>query len=381
MWHVLDANSIWIREFAEALGEHADVRAWVAHIRIGGAFEKWERISRPTRSQMWLHEFPLQRGYARFPLARLLDYGGDIAKRLSRQGDARYSPLVCTTPFYAPVAEKWRGPVIYYQTDLTVEYHGVNKRVVREMDRRMCRVAAAVCPNSARIREYLIHEAGCEARKITVVPNATRAENVADRPLLSAGPLPPDVAGLLRPIAGVIGNMGGNVDWELVSGIVTQTPWLSWILVGPVSDQISDARQNRCRLHLLRHGGRVRFIGPRPYASLKQYAQSFDVAILPYLKREPTYSGSSTRFYEHLAACRPMLATRGFEELLHKEPLLRLGDTAAEFVTHLEQLRGNKFQDGEEGVRWAVSRSETWAHRALAVMSALDGRLTAGATA
>jgi hypothetical protein len=179
-----------------------------------------------------------------------------------------------------------------------------------------------------------------------------------------------------RPIAGVIGNLGENLDWELVSGIVARTPWLSWIFVGPTRDPIRDAQQNRCREQLLRLGGKVWFTGPRPNSSLLRYAQSFDVALLPYLKNEP-----ATPFYEHLAACRPMLATRGNEELLDKEPLLRLADTMAEFVAHLERLRENRFRDGEEGVRWAVSRSETWTHRALAMMSALDGRLTAGATA
>src|SRR5260370_22295825 len=149
MWHVLDANSIWVREFAEALGEHADVRAWVANMRLGGAFENWERISRPARSQMWVHEFPLQRGYARFPISQLLDYGSVLARRLSRQGDARCSPLVCTTPFYAPVAEKWSRPAIYYQSDLTSHHQCVNKQTVREMDRWDGPGAAGVVPYSA----------------------------------------------------------------------------------------------------------------------------------------------------------------------------------------------------------------------------------------
>src|ERR1035438_206201 len=76
-------------------------------------------------------------------------------------------------------------------------------------------------------------------------------------------------------------------------------------------------------------GGRVVFTGGKRYGDLQAYARSLDVAFLPYQRRkEPTYSGSSTRFYEHLAACRPMISTRGFEELLHKEPLLRLVDRA-----------------------------------------------------
>ena len=73
-------------------------------------------------------------------------------------------------------------------------------------------------------------------------------------------PLPPVLEGLSRPVAGIIGNLAANLDWE------------------------------------------------------------FDVAILPYRFGEPNYSGSATRFYEHLAACRPMLATPNVAELQTKQP-------------------------------------------------------------
>ncbi len=108
------------------------------------------------------------------------------------------------------------------------------------------------------------------------------------------------------------------------------------------------------------------------YGTLRDYARSFDVAILPYTKKEPTYSGSSTRFYEHLAAGRPMLATRGFEELLHKEPLLQLVNDAEHLAHELERLRSKRFQDGFEELRWMTSKNETWSSRALSMRQALS---------
>jgi len=117
-------------------------------------------------------------------------------------------------------------------------------------------------------------------------------------------------------------------------------------------------------------GGRIRFVGHKPYGLLNKYARSVDVAVLPYFKREPTFSGSATRFYEHLAACRPMLATRGVEELLRKEPFVRLVDGPDEMLAALQQLRAAGFQDGLERIRWAVSRKETWLDRATAMTDA-----------
>jgi hypothetical protein len=93
--------------------------------------------------------------------------------------------------------------------------------------------------------------------------------------------------------------------------------------------------------------------------------------VLPYLKREPTYSGSSTRFYEHLAACRPILATDGFSELLHKEPLLTILRTSSEWLRALHQLRDRRFCDGLEERRWKQSQSETWEMRAQNLLETL----------
>jgi glycosyltransferase involved in cell wall biosynthesis len=110
-------------------------------------------------------------------------------------------------------------------------------------------------------------------------------------------------------------------------------------------------------------GGRAHFTGPKPYGELQGFARCFDVAVLPYRKKEPTYSGSSTRFYEHLTACRPMVATRGFAELLEKPPLLDLVDTAEEMAAALEQLRVLGFRDGQETARWEASKQGTWEER------------------
>jgi hypothetical protein len=112
-------------------------------------------------------------------------------------------------------------------------------------------------------------------------------------------------------------------------------------------------------------------VGSKQYGELKAYARAVDVAVLPYMKREPTFSGSSTRFYEHLAACRPILATDGFAELLDKEPLLRILKTPAEWLGALHELRDQQFRDGVEEQRWRQSQLETWEMRAQHLSEAL----------
>lgn len=374
VWHVLDVRAIWIKEFASALGGEVPTLGWLPSIRNTGRLENWEREEAIKDPSLCVRHFPLQRGFARAPVTWLAHEGKRLSSRLTRQArEEKYSPLICCSPHYVDVARRWHGPVIYYVTDLFVTC-GEDGSRIRSFDRRMCAVADLVCPNSHRIADYLRTEANCSSDKIRVIPNATRAANLLPAPSSQPAELPLDIAELPRPVAGVLGNLANNIDWLLLHDVIDQTPWLSWAFIGPAEMPVLEAKQERARSSLMARRGRIRFAGLKPYGLLRNYARAFDVAVLPYRKIEPTYSGSSTRFYEHLATCRPMLATRGFEELLHKEPLLRLTDSSKEMVAALEELNRAGFRDGFEEARWKASRKETWEERASAMKGAVMQR-------
>ncbi len=361
-WQVLDVGSIWMREFASALAVQVPTVAWEPTISNFGHFESWLRSETSDNPPLTIRHFPLQRGYARSPLIWLAPFQNKLLKTLiTATSSPRQTPLICSTPFYAPLAERWPGPVVYYSTDLTFAYHGLDSAQVNKLDARMCKIAAAVCPNSRRIADYFVSQAQCPLAKITIIPNATRESNVAPAPLLHPGSLPPECRDLPRPIAGVIGNLAGNMDWLFIAESIRLTPHLNWLFVGPISMPIEDPAQSSAREWVRQH---ALFVGPKPYGELQAYARAFDVAILPYQKKEPTYSGSSTRFYEHLAACRPMIATRGFAELLEKPPLITLVDTAPELRSAIESLQQQNFTDGLEAARWRASKVGTWEERA-----------------
>ncbi len=378
-WHVLDVRSIWIREFTGALSAQTPALGWLPQIHswpwLRSRGQELTMLDPPMRVQ----RFTLPRGFARAPVRYVVPTGRRLAEVMGAHSPGP-AVLVCTAPHFEGVARHWAGPVVYYVTDYFPAY-GENPARILALDRRMCARAELVCPNSERIADYLAAEAGCDPAKITVVPNATRARNVLSEPLLEAALLPADIADLPRPVAGVIGNLASNIDWVLLRETVERTPWLSWVLVGPTEMAVPPGEQREARRRLMHHGERVRFIGYKPYAQLCDYARALDVAVLPYLGTEPTYSGSSTRFDEHLAACRPILASCGFAELLSKEPLLRLFRDAGGAVALLEQLRARDFCDGEEEHRWRQSRMETWEARANAMRAALEARCTVPACA
>ena len=190
----------------------------------------------------------------------------------------------------------------------------------------------------------------------------------------AAASLPADIAHLPRPIAGVIGNLAGNMDWDLIEAAIERSEPFTWLFVGSNNMRIADAAARAARERVMRHP-RTCFTGPRLYGDLMLYARSVDVAVLPYRRCEPTFSGSSTRFYEHLAATRPMLATPGVHELLEKAPLVNLVTTPQKMAEALETLRAGSFEDGCGDLRWQSSQRATWSGRAAQMAAALAMRL------
>ncbi len=387
LWHLLQVSDVLDLELASALAESVPVLAWQpertlrpAQILPGGEQERPGTptdgfTSTPQTQTLRIRNLPLLRGFARPPISWIARTGPQVLERLLAQTpDATHSTLICSVPYFAAVAEQWPGPVIYWLTDLIAAYSSADRNQVVALDRRMCAAATLVCPNSERLKSYFLTQAACDPAKIEVIPNATRASNLLPAPPISPAPLPPSAQHLSRPIAGVVGNLAGNMDWLLLEKLVAFTPWLSWLFVGPTSMHMRDRAARQARAALMADP-RCLFVGRQPYGDLAAYAQSFDVAVLPYLRCEPTYSGSSTRFYEHLAACRPMIATRGLEELTRKPPLLTLVDTVEQAVAAVNHLRTVNFDDGLCTARWQASQQGTWQFRAQTIQRALAARL------
>ena len=384
LWHVLQVSDVLDLELASALAESVEVIAWEPRramlpglVRTGAEDERPSSLSDmlDPETVFRVRALPLMRGFARAPFRWVARTGSTVTKRMLRQTpDPAASTLICTTPYFAEVAERWPGPVVYWLTDLIAEYGGADRDTVHALDRRMCRAATLVCPNSGRLARYLVDVAGCDSAKICITPNATRKANLLEAIPDGPAALPTRVEAIQRPVAGVIGNLAGNMDWPLLHARVQATPWLGWVFVGGTAMEIADPVDRKARAEVMEMEN-TEFVGRQPYGELAGYARSFDVAVLPYRRCEPTYSGSSTRFYEHLAACRPMLSTQGLEELTHKTEVLTLFDTAEQGLAALDRLRAQGFQDGLTDRMWNQSRDGTWSARAEAMQRGLRARL------
>ena len=382
VWQYLQISDTVDREFATGLSVFVPVLGWKpTSRRFPGDWAKSRAneqavVADPHSPALRTQTFPLQKGFSRMPNPLQSVIGHGIARRLLRQSaHPERTPLICSIPYFAGVAEYWPGPVIYYLTDYMAGYRGADPDLVRRLDRRMCRTADLVCANSTRLADYLVSEAGCDRRKVEVVPNATRESNLLPVAPSKPAALPADVADLPRPIAGVIGNMAGNLDWLLLSEMVDRTPGVSWLFVGPTSMDVENSAQLAARQKMLAQGGRVRFIGAKPYGELAAYARGFDFAVIPYANRKPTTFGSPTRLFDHLAACRPILANRNVSIPRHLSSLVHFFDSACEAAQLVQALKPRAFNDGLAELRWHQSKKETWQCRAFSMYQSLEDRL------
>ncbi len=366
---VFDVRSIWVTEFARALATKIPAIGLSPTIDPLGLLY---RAARPVDGDDALKVFAcrLQRGWWR---SALLSERRKLVEFV--HSHAKLAPTTCvifTSPHYASVAEAFRQcTTAYYVTD-NFRACFPDERAIATLETMLAARVNHVFPNSERIRRFFVDEAKVEDDRVTVIPNGVRSENILPAPLYAPTDPPAEMPTMPRPWALVMGNLAANTDWRLLEAVIGEMPWLHWVFVGPTEMPCASDDHERIRSRLMKTEARARFLGRQPPGALRDYARACDVAVLPYMKREPTYSGSSTRSYEHFAACRPILATDGFAELLDREPLVSICCSPEEMISALENLKQSGFLDGHEAERWQLAKESTWHHRAGRMLEVLN---------
>ena len=95
-WHLLDARAIWVKELAGALARQVKLTCWMPEISWTGYLKQYERVEAHANPVLELRHFPLQRGFAKWPLRGLLQEDARIARRLrGHTQDESKTALVC----------------------------------------------------------------------------------------------------------------------------------------------------------------------------------------------------------------------------------------------------------------------------------------------
>lgn len=189
--------------------------------------------------------------------------------------------------------------VVYHAVDDIAAQPDMPGDLIRAAEAGLARRADAVFATAPRLQAAL-ERAG--ARRCTLTPNVADAGHFGRA--LSCAPAP-ELALLPQPRIGFVGAVSGyKLDLPLLQAVAQARPSYSFVLVGPVGE--GDPRTD---VEGLRRLSNVHLLGPRPYAELPGYLAGMDVAILPAAANSYTASMFPMKFFEYLAAGRPVVTT------------------------------------------------------------------------
>jgi glycosyltransferase involved in cell wall biosynthesis len=190
--------------------------------------------------------------------------------------------------------------VIYHCVDDHSANPNVPANTVIEREGRLLKLADLVFTSSSTLYES----------KRAFNPNTFYLPNVADTGLFAQARTPAleiadDMKNIPRPIAGFIGNVTAyKLDFDLIQNIAKQNPDWSFVFIGPIGrgDPSTDVSQ----LAALKN---IFLLGARAYHELPRYVKAFDACLIPFRENDSTRSTLPMKFFEYLAAGKPVIAT------------------------------------------------------------------------
>jgi glycosyltransferase involved in cell wall biosynthesis len=240
-----------------------------------------------------------------------------------------------------------------------------NRRVsglLREYDRRMVERADVVFACSP----WIYRRRRSIAEHVHLTPNAVDFD-AFHRALEPGLPIPPELAGLPRPIVGSAGMLDDRIDVDLLLRLADEIRPGSLVLVGPDRMPASPAAR------ALRARPNVHLLGQRPVADLPAYVGRFDAALVPYVVAHHTLPLYPLKMFEYLA-CGRAVVSAALPEVRGFDGVVRVAETADAFLVGVRAALDD-YAPARVAERLAVARQNTWDERVETIYRALAPRL------
>lgn len=248
--------------------------------------------------------------------------------------------------------------IIYYCVDEYTALRGVPAESMRAIERDLLNKADLVIVSAEKLRL---------SKTSPRAPTVLIRHGVVDEHFrMATDPatvVPPEIAGLPRPIIGYFGLISEDwVDVPLLRQVAQSFPGGSLVMLGKVAMDVSS----------LAALPNVHLLGRKPYESLPAYCRGFDAALIPFPISEVTLNANPLKAREYLAAGLPVVSTAIPEVEVLGQCLI--GTSPESFVDRVREALRNP---GPSAERSATMKTESWASRLAAIreeFGRLEGR-------
>lgn len=251
----------------------------------------------------------------------------DTVRKLLKKKEFHKPVLLFYKPRYSCVIEDIKDLTVCYDiTDDTMEFEASHKWLEQYIKTLESKSDVIFTPS-----EKILERLSKDGRNAFLVGNGVDVSHFAK----SSHPdtaTAHEVRDIKRPVIGYVGAIGEWFDFELLQKILDRFPNSSVVLVGwapPKHKRILNGIS-----------GNLHYLGPKRYDTLPSYIKAFDVCVIPFRLNKLTQSVNPNKFYEYLAAGKPIV-TVALPELEKFSHTCKMAHTHEEFLEHIRTAASN----------------------------------------
>lgn len=258
-------------------------------------------------------------------------------------------------PHLAPIANKLNSSgIVYYCIDNYSALPNVDKQSIQSMDYKMTEISDLVFVSSSPLFETKKNV----AKDLIFSPHGVDFEHF-NKSFNHHGIEKRIKSTVTRPVIGFWGLIEDRIDLELIKYLALKHQGWDFAMIGHVA--VDD---NPCS-----ELSNVKFFGPKKYQELPEFANNFDLLILPYKNNEFVYNCNPIKLREYLATGKPVVSTY-YPEIESYREFVGVANTYEEFSEWIQWFFEN---DNPELAMRRVDKvkGESWESRVEQIIETL----------